>query len=293
MEAKPECYPCILSALLKTVRYVSDDEWLLRKVLDETMDVLRGSDKSRTPPEIATEAFERAVRAVGEKDPYKPLRDSVNAAAKKILAKSEHMVDSAVDPLYTALKLAAVANRIDSLIEEEYTPDEVIKELMNADFRTNDYDELKESLSNAKRLLYLFDNAGEIFFDRLLIQRIKKDYEKLRITGVVRAKPIFNDATYDDARAADLEGLIELIDCGIVTVGTPLHSCSREFQEIFSEADVVIAKGQAGYETLESEVAPGRPFAKKPVFFLLTVKCNVVAATLGLDVGVTTLLKEV
>jgi len=292
MEAKPECYPCILSVLLKTARYVSEDEWLLRKVLDETMDILRNTDKSRTPPEIATEAFERTVRAIGEKDPYKSVRDSVNAAAKRMMEEARRMIDSAAVPFYTALKLAAVANRIDSLVEGGYTPDEVLRELSQAKFHTNDYDDLKDDIRGAKKLLYIFDNAGEIFFDKLLIERIKQEYESIEVVGVVRSEPVFNDATYEDAKAASIEDVAKLTDCGIVTVGTPLHSCSREFQQLFAEADVVIVKGQAGYETLESEVAPGRPFAKKLVYFLLTVKCDVVAAGLGLEVGTATLLKE-
>ncbi|MCX7704592.1 MAG: ARMT1-like domain-containing protein, partial [Planctomycetota bacterium] len=74
--------------------------------------------------------------------------------------------------------------------------------------------------------------------------------------------------------------------------GTPLHSCSKEFQQVFNETNIVLAKGQANYETLESEVTPGSPFAGKPIYFLLTVKCDVVSEVLGLPLGTPVLVKE-
>jgi uncharacterized protein with ATP-grasp and redox domains len=258
------------------------------------MDILQGMNVPQTPPEMSTEIFKRLVRTLGQKDPLKAERERANAAAKKFLPEAEKAISSAKDPLYTALKFAALGNKLDALLPERFIApsEQVMEQLKNKEFHANDYEEFKKDLSNANKLLYLFDNAGEIFFDKLLIHQIKKQHKKIEITGVVLPEPIFDDATREDANAAKIEELVRLIDCGLPTLGTPLHSCAKEFQQVFSEADLVIAKGQANYETLEPELAPGSPFAGKSVYFLLTVKCDVVSTALGLPVGTPALIKE-
>jgi len=112
MKVKPECYPCILKALLKTARRVSEDEWLLRKVLGETMDVLRNSHTERTPPDIAAESYIRMAKLLGNRDPYAQERRDLNTLAKKVLPAARRLMSAAADPLFAALKIAAVANQL-------------------------------------------------------------------------------------------------------------------------------------------------------------------------------------
>jgi len=293
MQAKPECFPCILAALLHSARMATDDEWLLRKVLGETMDVLRDADATRTPPEIATEALQHIGRVLGRRDVYEEERRRVNALAGRVADQAKRKIEHAADPLYAALKMAAVANTIDSLVDENAEPEEVVAAFERVSFVAEDYDAFRRELSAAERMLYIFDNAGEIFFDALLVERLLARRPGPEIKGVVRSAPVFNDATLEDARAAGLDGKIPLVDCGVETVGTPLHSCSKEFQETFMETDLILAKGQGNYETLESEISPGRPFSGKSVYFLLTVKCEVVSDALGHPVGTALLVKEV
>ena len=74
----------------------------------------------------------------------------------------------------------------------------------------------------------------------------------------------------------------EIVDTGVDALGTILHPtyghvCSDEFRRIYDEAALVIAKGQANYETL-SEEGPR-------VFFLLQVKCPIIARDVGVPVG--------
>ncbi|MCK4815836.1 DUF89 family protein, partial [bacterium] len=122
-------------------------------------------------------------------------------------------------------------------------------------------------------ILYLADNAGEIVFDRLLIEQLP--YEK--ITVVVKGKPVINDATMDDAEFAGLTEIVEVFDNGSDAPGTILQDCSQTFRDRFEDADLVIAKGQGNYETL-SEV-------DKDIFFLLKVKCFIIARDIDCEVG--------
>jgi uncharacterized protein with ATP-grasp and redox domains len=119
----------------------------------------------------------------------------------------------------------------------------------------------------------LTDNAGEIVFDRFLIEQLPFD----RVTVVVRGFPVINDATIADAETAGLTDIVEVMTNGSDAPGTILDDCSEEFRTRFAEADLIIAKGQGNYETLRE--------CLRPIFFLLRVKCPLVANDLDCPVG--------
>ena len=106
--------------------------------------------------------------------------------------------------------------------------------------------------------------------DRLLI-------EQLDIPGtyVVKGGPAVNDATHNDAIAAGLNGVCEIIDHGAATLGTLLERCNEDFRQRFTKAELIISKGMANYESLNNN--------RSGIFFLLQAKCAVVAADLGVD----------
>jgi len=88
---------------------------------------------------------------------------------------------------------------------------------------------------------------------------------------------VLNDATVEDAVAAGLTELVPVIGNGSDAPGSILDDCSEELRRRFEAADVVIAKDQGSYESLAG--------TDRPVFFLFTVKCTVVARQVGAPVG--------
>jgi len=129
--------------------------------------------------------------------------------------------------------------------------------------------EFSRAIAAAERILYLADNAGEIVFDRLLIERLPTE----KVTVAVRGLPVINDATLIDAEYAGITELVEVIDNGSDAPGTILEDCSEAFLERFHAADLIISKGQGNYETLSQ--------VHKDIYFLLKVKCPVVARDVG------------
>jgi uncharacterized protein with ATP-grasp and redox domains len=121
-------------------------------------------------------------------------------------------------------------------------------------------------------VLYLADNAGETVFDRLLIETLD-----VPVIYAVKGGPILNDATQEDALAAGIGRAAEVISSGADAPGTILSRCSGEFRQLYDRSELIIAKGQANYETLSEEGAR--------VFFLLQVKCPVIARDVGTPVG--------
>jgi uncharacterized protein with ATP-grasp and redox domains len=281
LKATADCIPCIESYVLRTARHVSDDDWLQRKVLLDTMDVLRDASYDRSPPEICYDVIKAANKMLGVSDPYKDVKKELNKLSVPLGAKAEKAIQDAADPLRASLKYACAANSLDVGILGEVSPEQVLRTVEERDFEIDNYDQLKEDLEGAKTVFYILDNAGEVAFDKLVVQQLlDKD-----ITCVVRQTPVLNDATMEDAEAVSLSKLCNVIDPGADLIGLPLDLCSGEFKDAIGGADVIIAKGQANFETLEGA-------SPKNTFFLLVAKCPVVAGVLGVSIGDLVLLKD-
>ncbi len=281
MKATADCIPCIESYVLRTAKTVSEDDWLQRKVLLETMDVLRGASFDRSPPEICYDVIKAANKMLGVTDPYREHRKKLNKLAISAAEKVEKVIQGADDSLLAALKLACAANSLDVAVTNEALPQEVAELAREKEFEVDNYEQLREDLEGAKSVLYILDNAGEVAFDKLVIQQLlDKD-----VTCVVRHSPVLNDATAEDAEEVSLSKLCSIVDPGVDFIGLPLDLCSAEFKEIFNNADVVIAKGMANFETLEGS-------SPKNIYFVLMAKCPVVAGMLGVSVGDLVLLRD-
>jgi uncharacterized protein with ATP-grasp and redox domains len=140
----------------------------------------------------------------------------------------------------------------------------------------DDYESFKAALSHATGILYLLDNAGEIVFDRILIETLASQGKK--VTAVVKGGPVINDCTAADAVEAGLNPpACEVIDNGSDAVGTILEWTSPGFRQRYAEAPFIISKGQGNFETLRDP--------EKTIYYLFQSKCEVVSKELGLSLG--------
>ena len=188
-----------------------------------------------------------------------------------------NIIQDSANPFETAVKIAIAGNIIDFGPRGDISHQEVsntVQDCVDQPLRFNRADELKKAIQESARILYLGDNAGEIVFDRLLLELVPTD----NITYVVKGKPIINDATMEDAMETGLCDLLRVIDNGSDAPGTILEICSPVFQKEFERSDLIIAKGQANYETLSQ-------ISGKKIFFLLKVKCPVIAHDLDCESG--------
>ncbi len=275
MHTALECIPCFARQALEAARFVTEDanihERLLRDVLRATAEM----DLSQCPPMFAREIHRTLRSMTGVADPYRAVKDRFNRMALDMLPEMAAMVAKAADPFGMAVRLSIAGNVIDLGVNGGITEEEArrcIQGALQGPFE-GDIDALRQSVGAAQRILYLADNAGEIVFDRLLIEQLPTD----RVTLAVRGGPIINDATMDDARTAGLCELVEVIGNSSDAPGTVLDDCDEAFRRCFAEADIVIAKGQGNFETLSDE--------PNNIFFLFKVKCPVIARHVGLPLG--------
>jgi hypothetical protein len=216
-------------------------------------------------------------------DPYREMKKRFNSSALSLYPKLERIVAESKGPLETAVRLSIAGNIIDLGAKSSLQTldvDKTIDEVLNAELDMKAFEDFKKESDTAKSIFYLGDNAGEIVFDRVLIEQLGPD----RIIFVVKGGPVINDATMEDAQATGLTNLVRVIDNGDDAPGTIFKSCSEEFRNYFEEADLVIAKGQSNYETLSD--------IDKNIFFLLKTKCPVIANHLGCEVGTAVLRKQ-
>jgi damage-control phosphatase, subfamily I len=199
----------------------------------------------------------------------------LNRIAIELLPKLRTEVQSSGFPLMTAARIAIAGNMLDMGVNGNITEADVrqaVRQALSEPFY-GEQELFQQAIAKARSILYLTDNAGEIAFDRLLIEQISPE----RVTLAVRGAPVINDATLVDARAVGLDEIVEIIDNGSDAPGTLLDDCNQEFRCRFAEADLIIAKGQGNFESLSNQ--PGN------LFFLFKVKCPVAANHIMQPVG--------
>jgi len=271
-----DCIPCFVRQVLDSVRLTTNDPRLHEKVLREALRMASEMDLSQSPPAMARRIHRFIRQITGILDPYLEIKNRFNKLALQMYPELKKRIDTSADPLETAVRLAIAGNIIDFGVNSAIEPSHVertIFESLTDPLDKESFEAFRHAISKAEKILYLGDNAGEIVFDRLLIERLP--YEKM--TFVVKGGPILNDVLMEDAQMVGLTDIVDVIDNGSDAPGTILESCSNVFHHRWDESDLVIAKGQGNYETL-SEV-------DKNIFFLVRPKCNVLARHLGREIG--------
>ena len=279
MKTHLECIPCFLKQSLEASRMVQNDEKKQEKVMKEVMNFLINSQLDTSPPELSKEVH-RIIRNVTKtEDPYKKVKTLSNEQGSKYYIKIKKIVENSNDKLLTAIKYSIIGNSIDFGTFKRYDIDKIIDNNIKQNFINLAYEDFKKSLKKSDTILYLADNTGEIFFDKILIEELLKKRKKIYYT--VKKNPIINDALIEDAEYAGLHKITDIIEYDSEqrdsSPGVVIKNASTNFIKIFNSVDMVISKGQGNYESLNNEF--------REIFFLLMVKCPIVANDIKVPEG--------
>ncbi len=282
MKVHPDCFPCffrqaVIALRLSEKTFEGHDEglFLFEAVMKGIMPELQKADLSKSPAH-ATTFMHRRIREILRVDPFKKVKSDYNRLAAEACGRLSGVISGSPDPLFTASRLAIAGNIIDFGIFTSVDIDATVKRALEGPIACDDYASFKEAVENARDILYLVDNAGEIAFDGILIEVLKKMGKD--VTAVVKGSPVLNDATMEDARETGITDICTVVDNGSDCIGTILDMTSPEFRDLYDKAGLVISKGQGNFETLMDEDRQG----KKKIFFLFQSKCEVVSQELGL-----------
>lgn len=267
-----ECIPCFFKQALFASRAATKDERKSKQVLDRVAGFIPDIQLDTPPPEIARMIYSAVREVTGVSDPLRAHKEESIKSALFLYDALKHTVDRARDPLRAAAEIAIAGNVIDFGANPDFDPEDMLKDVLEKRLYIDHYASFRHSLEKARTVLYLADNAGETVFDRILIETMEKE-----TVYVVRNSPIINDATIEDAEKSGIHKVARIISSGCDAPGTILKRCSEEFLDMYSRADLILSKGQGNLEGLSGE--------KGPIFFLLMVKCPVIARHLGAETG--------
>ena len=280
MKPHPECGACLVHWVFeRTAPYTAPSETasLARNIVDVLLHYV-------SPQANVGSLCNKTVHAVFDSTPglaqhYEDLKQKSNENAKKVLVEAKEYVNKAETPegrLSRACFLAAASNVAPLNAPSSPYAFQEIRDLIHRGDAEKAIEkglagDLFTAVKNARHVLYVADNAGEIGFDSLVIGQIKDLGPK--VTLVVKKQTFFEDATMDEANTFGLQGLVD----EILTVPGFLapDEMDQETAASFKTCDLVIAKGTGSYEALHDEI-PDRK-----AVYMLKVKCKPIARELG------------
>ncbi|RZN70296.1 MAG: DUF89 family protein [Candidatus Methanolliviera hydrocarbonicum] len=272
-----DCIPCFQRQALEAARMVTDDEEKQEEILRRAIKELLDLNWDRRPTEIAHKIHGMVKEMSGDKDPYREVKKKYNDLALALYPALKEQIKRSNTPLLTAVRLSIAGNVIDFGASSNFDIHRTIDEVLVKEFAISDYKKFVERLERARKIIYLADNAGEIVFDKLLLETILSRYEIGKIIFVVKATPIINDAMYEDAIYVGIDKIpnIEFMEIGAGS-DSGITRESKTFLDMLKESDIAISKGQGNYESLSNVDG---------IFFLLMAKCPVIARDLGVEMG--------
>lgn len=285
MKTYLDCIPCFFKQALEAARLAGASESTQKRVINELAKILPDFPLTSSPPEMGRIIYKLINKITRTDDPYLTLKDKSNRLALKMEDKLRKKINNSHDRLLTAIELAILGNIIDYGAKNTLDVDAELAKILNEEgkvIRTSGngnfhFEQFREALNTANNILYLADNAGEVVFDKILIEEIKRYAGNKKIIYAVKEKPVINDALIDDAYICGMPDIAGVISCGADAPGTILSLCSKKFLDIYERAEMIISKGQGNFEALSTE--------KRPIFFLFIAKCPVIARDVGCHVG--------
>jgi uncharacterized protein with ATP-grasp and redox domains len=277
LKVQPECSACIFSrGAAEVIEATTNPAFRFRAMTDLLQLLKKEFRPTVVPADLGTKRDRLIKRVTGNDDPYKRSKRISNEKALKLLPHVRKLVEESYaqqDRFKRACLCAMVGNMIEFDIPgHNFTFSSLRKSFREAakDLVIDDTYKIYELAKQARTVLYLADNAGEIVFDTLLVEQLKN--MGLTVTVCVKGAAVINDATLEDAEASGMSKIADkIITTGTDAVGLAIKEVSQEFLNTYNSVDLVIAKGMGYAETLTEYKL------KKPHALLFRTKCNPVA----------------
>lgn len=276
MIANSRCIACILSKQERKIREESDEQ-KKKEYIHNVLKILYDYGTKECAPmvekrikDIFKEYYEEDVDYVALKRKYNQYMLEKEEEIKAHIQKN--------NDIETCIKYVCAGNYIDFGVNNKID-DQLLQGLLDKvnelEIPKEEVEHLEAELAQAKTLLYITDNCGEIVLDKIFIEELKNKYKNLEITAMVRGGIASNDATLEDAEEVGLTQVVPVIGNGAAIMGTVKEQLSEEAKQKIQEADVIIAKGMGNFESMYQE-------GMNP-YFLLLCKCELYTKTFGVE----------
>ncbi len=271
MRSELKCIPCVIRQLERSAGFLNLHEdkinFYIRKAIKKLEEL-----SLELPPNLFTTKILEVLYEDIQEDPYKEIKKKQNENVKGVLPFLEEKIKNSAEPLYSAILFSSLGNIIDLGPQDRYDFDSLLERKKRFDY--DDFDIFLKKIKKGGRLLYILDNSGEAVIDKMVLGMLEKYFDDYRI--VARGKPILNDITVKEAEELDFNKE-KLISTGVRVLGIDFQHAPEELKKWYRDADVVIGKGHANFESLID--------GKRDAFLILQIKCEVVGRYIGLEKG--------
>lgn len=290
LKIKPECATCIVRQVVDATKEISNNEEEQFKLISACLSCIKEEYGPEAVPAFMGTAVHRYLKKIsGNNDPYSKLKYAANKLAMDYINSMNDSIcqynsKPPLDRLKYKVKLSIAGNVIDfGPYSTTLDINKKLNETINGELKIDHIKELLDDLNKSDKILYICDNAGEILFDKILIEELNKYCE---VVASVKGGPILNDATMEDAKSIGLDKIVKVITTGCDVIGVNLEESSEEFLREYYNADLIIAKGMGNFESL-SEYS-----IDKPLYYIFKAKCAPIAEFINVNVGDNILLKN-
>jgi len=269
---QPECIRCLVSKQLTAYPETATPEEQL-EYMQRLLKLVAEARRDVGVPAISRDIKNLKREMFGTQEDFTQIKRHFNALMLSKEPDLQRKLDQADDPLMLALQYAFVGNYIDfggvmhKVQEEELS--RLIADAPGFELNAGTCEELRAEILRAGRIVYLTDNCGEIVMDKLLMRVIRRMNPSAELTVMVRGNDVLNDATRDDAEQVGLAEVATVMDNGSDVAGTWLEDISDKARRTIESADLILAKGQANFETMRG--------CGLNVFYLFMCKCDMFA----------------
>lgn len=263
-----ECLPCLARTAVEAAKRSTADTAIRETIVSEALRFLSNTDFCVPPPLLAGKVLDIALRHTGKEDIYLEEKRRSGHLAEKLLSSLDGVPEYDPEKFESRLRLAIAGNILDFGVFSDLNIERALQTVKSVFAKPLDHEAVKRlhaGMESAERILYILDNCGEAVFDRVFMGPYRH-----KITLAVRGRAAFNDVLKSDLADSGLKDFTR----GVITTGSDgipgviLSECGEDFRRVFAESDLIIAKGQGNFETLNEYAAP--------IAFLFLAKCPVV-----------------
>ncbi|MFW5996910.1 MAG: damage-control phosphatase ARMT1 family protein [Lentisphaeria bacterium] len=279
MKTHPQCVECFERQASDACLMADVSTELYKQIMESVRRKIKNFPSDHPPVEMASDIHELVRSLAGVEDPYAKIKEKSNKVSRAAFPPLRELIKQSSEPFLTAVKTAIAGNVIDfgAFSADQMRQSRIIDKIENMAEEPligDTAEELHKAVNSSEQILFIGDNAGECFFDYLLLEQLPLS----KVVYAVRGGPVLNDATIKDAQEAGIPEICQVQDTGDQTPGVVLERSSQQFIRTLKNSDLVIAKGQGNYESLSE-------YSDRTYAFLTKVKCDVIAQDIGFEKG--------
>ena len=298
MKPKSDCIACLVERTKYECDIAFNDDSEKIRAMEEFIAFLMAhlGEEGKAPAFFGTERERIIKRRSGVKDPHREIKRRSNEVAKGLLSEVSDFYDAAVaksgNKLEALVRIAAAANSMEYGVKGYFYDDDAFKDDFVHTLNENlnwDKDLITSAIKERNKILYLTDNAGEVFFDAFVIRKLIELGKEVVVSP--KSAPVINDATTEDVKEAIEKvgisdpGLVKIVPSGSC-IGVLIEEAEEEFMDVFcDDRYLVIAKGMGNYETISEFEARAELGLSGRLIYVFRAKCEPIASNIGVKRG--------